>query len=341
MARTPRTSSPRIGLPLARLARGPEADVRLRANRPDHERAGAPGERPGVVPRQNVARTATGVAALLGSLRPAHRSAGRPRSDDRVPRGRDGAGALAFARTAAPSRRVARGWRATPNPPRFCLHTLDLARPEEQIFRGFHASSTQRAIRRAEREGLSYEAGTSDTLLSAFYRLLRLTRRRHGLPPQPMAWFRNLIACIPSTRFARSGQGATIHVASKDGVPVAGILTLTFKTVDGLQVRRVGCRVPPARRHAVSLLARDPGGEGAGRRGTRSGPFGPRSARPDRLQGAPRRGAVGVDLLHAPGATCPTPSVTARQPASRAWPFVICRMHVLDLSGRLLYKHLG
>ena len=76
---------------------------------------------------------------------------------------------------------------------------------------------------------MSYEAGTSDELLSAFYRLLRLTRRRHGLPPQPMAWFRNLIACIPSTRFARSGQGATIHVASKDGMPVAGILTLTFK----------------------------------------------------------------------------------------------------------------
>ncbi|MFO7693218.1 MAG: GNAT family N-acetyltransferase [Vicinamibacterales bacterium] len=112
---------------------------------------------------------------------------------------------------------------------RFCLHTLDLAQPEERIFRNFHASSTQRAIRRAEREGLTYEAGRSEPLLSAFYRLLRLTRRRHGLPPQPMAWFRNLIGCIPSTRFARSGQGATIHVASKDGRPVAGILTLTFK----------------------------------------------------------------------------------------------------------------
>jgi len=57
---------------------------------------------------------------------------------------------------------------------RYCLHTLDLARPEGQIFGGFHASSTQRAIRRAEREGLSYEAGTSAQLLSAFYRLLRL-----------------------------------------------------------------------------------------------------------------------------------------------------------------------
>jgi hypothetical protein len=113
---------------------------------------------------------------------------------------------------------------------KYCLHTLDLARPTEQIFAGFHASSTQRAIRRAEREGLNYEAGRSEQLLSAFYRLLRLTRRRHGLPPQPMEWFRNLVACNPSTRSARSGQGAMIHVASKDGIPVAGILTLSFKT---------------------------------------------------------------------------------------------------------------
>jgi len=37
----------------------------------------------------------------------------------------------------------------------YCLHTLDLTRPEEQIFGGFHGSSTQRASRRAEREGLS------------------------------------------------------------------------------------------------------------------------------------------------------------------------------------------
>ena len=104
---------------------------------------------------------------------------------------------------------------------RYCLHTLDLTRPAEQLFSSFHASSTQRAIRRAEREGLSYEAGTSEELLSAFYTLLRLTRRRHGLPPQPLAWFRNLVASI--------GDRLTIHLASKDGRPVAGILTLSFK----------------------------------------------------------------------------------------------------------------
>ena len=103
----------------------------------------------------------------------------------------------------------------------YCLHTLDLTRPSEQLFGGLHASSTQRAIRRAEREGLSYEAGTSERLLSSFYSLLRLTRRRHGLPPQPLAWFRNLVAC--------GGERVTIHLACKDGLPVASILTLTFK----------------------------------------------------------------------------------------------------------------
>jgi lipid II:glycine glycyltransferase (peptidoglycan interpeptide bridge formation enzyme) len=101
------------------------------------------------------------------------------------------------------------------------LHSLDLARSSEQIFKGFHHSSTQRAIQRAEREGVSYEAGTSERFLSAFYGLLRQARRRHGLPPQPLAWFRNLIACL--------GDGLTIHLARKAGQPIASILTLSFK----------------------------------------------------------------------------------------------------------------
>jgi CelD/BcsL family acetyltransferase involved in cellulose biosynthesis len=103
----------------------------------------------------------------------------------------------------------------------YALHLLDLRAGPAEIFRGFHASSTQRAIRRAEREGLTYEAGTSDRLLDTFYGLLRLTRRRHGLPPQPVAWFRNLVACM--------GDRVLVHVASRDGHPIASILTLSFK----------------------------------------------------------------------------------------------------------------
>jgi hypothetical protein len=103
----------------------------------------------------------------------------------------------------------------------YCLHTVDLAASSEKVFGRFHPSSTQRAIRRAEREGLQYESGVSESLLTRFYGLLRLTRRRHDLPPQPFAWFRNLASCL--------GNGLVIHLASKDGASVAGLLTLSFR----------------------------------------------------------------------------------------------------------------
>lgn len=103
----------------------------------------------------------------------------------------------------------------------YCSHRIDLRIGVAEIFRRFHPSSTQRAIRRAEREGLTYEVGTSDWLLANFYRLLRMTRRRHGLPPQPRAWFQNLVGCL--------GDRVAIHVASKNGRPIASILTLSFK----------------------------------------------------------------------------------------------------------------
>jgi CelD/BcsL family acetyltransferase involved in cellulose biosynthesis len=112
----------------------------------------------------------------------------------------------------------------------FCLHRLDLRPSVEYLFRGLHRDCVRRKIRRAEREGLTYLAGRSDLVLKEFYRLVVLTRRRQLLPPQPRAWFRNLIACM--------GDKLKIHVASKDGQPVAGILTLAYKST---LVYKYGC----------------------------------------------------------------------------------------------------
>jgi hypothetical protein len=103
----------------------------------------------------------------------------------------------------------------------FCFHRLDLSPTSEELFRGFHKDCVQRKIRRALREALAYEDGRSETLLRQFYELLVLTRRRQRLPPQPLIWFRNLIECM--------GEKLSIRVASKDGHPVAGILTLRYK----------------------------------------------------------------------------------------------------------------
>jgi CelD/BcsL family acetyltransferase involved in cellulose biosynthesis len=101
------------------------------------------------------------------------------------------------------------------------FHRLDLRRSTEELFHEFHKDCVQRKIRRAEREGLSYEAGNSEALLQKFYRLLVTTRRRHYLPPQPLAWFKGLVAAF--------GNDIKIRVASKGDVPVASILTLSHK----------------------------------------------------------------------------------------------------------------
>jgi CelD/BcsL family acetyltransferase involved in cellulose biosynthesis len=112
----------------------------------------------------------------------------------------------------------------------YCFHRLDLRPTAEELFRRFHKDCVQRKIRRAERENLRYEEGTSENLLREFYRLLVLTRRRQYLPPQPMEWFRGLIAAF--------GKDLKIRVASKDGIAVASILTLSHKKS---MVYKYGC----------------------------------------------------------------------------------------------------
>jgi len=104
----------------------------------------------------------------------------------------------------------------------YYLHRLDLRPSLETLYKQFHKDSVQRKIRRAEREALRYEEGNSETLLRHFYKLMIMTRRRHGLPPQPLKWFRAVLACL--------GRNAQIRVALKGETPVASILTLTTPT---------------------------------------------------------------------------------------------------------------
>jgi D-aspartate ligase len=112
----------------------------------------------------------------------------------------------------------------------FCLHQLDLNPELDALYRNCHKSSIQRKIKRAEREGLVIREGRSDLLLDTFYHLQRLTRRRHGLPPQSRSWFRNLAESF--------GEALKIRVAYKSQEAIAAILTLQFK--DTL-VYKYGC----------------------------------------------------------------------------------------------------
>lgn len=103
----------------------------------------------------------------------------------------------------------------------FYLHTVDLRKRTEEIFRGFHKTSVRGQIKRAEREGLSCVEGRSPELMRQFYQLLIATRRRHQLPPQPILWFENLVDCLKDL--------VSVRLAYKGDQPVASILTLAFK----------------------------------------------------------------------------------------------------------------
>lgn len=116
---------------------------------------------------------------------------------------------------------------------KFWLHKLDLKNSVGTIVDGFHKDCIRRKIIRAEREALSYEEGRSRRLLEMFYRLLVLTRRRHGLPPQPLEWFQNLTDCL--------GEALSIRTACKGERPVAAIVTLRYKSV---LVYKYGCSDP-------------------------------------------------------------------------------------------------
>jgi len=112
----------------------------------------------------------------------------------------------------------------------YYLHELDLRPDLGTLYRNCHKDSTQRKIRRAEREGLIYEEGRSESLIMAFYRLFVITRRRHYAPPPPLEWFRNLTNGM--------GDVLKIRVARKNGRVVAAIITLRHK--DTL-VYKYGC----------------------------------------------------------------------------------------------------
>lgn len=102
-----------------------------------------------------------------------------------------------------------------------CLSMIDLRPGVEELYSRLHKDSIQRKLRRAEREHVVLDQGRSEKFLLEFYELMVLTRRRHQIPPQPLAWFQNLIQSF--------GKKLTIHVARVDNKAIASILTLRHK----------------------------------------------------------------------------------------------------------------
>jgi CelD/BcsL family acetyltransferase involved in cellulose biosynthesis len=94
-------------------------------------------------------------------------------------------------------------------------HELDLSSGITHIWNRL-PSSTRRSIHKAERSGLTLSLGRDPHAMPAFYQLHSRTRRRHGLPPQPVGFFQAI-----SRHLIEPGLGMIV-LAHQAGTAVAG-----------------------------------------------------------------------------------------------------------------------
>ncbi len=214
---------------------------------------------------------------------------------------------------------------------RFVFHRLDMSADPETVFARTHRTCVKQMVRRAEREELTVEIGRTPDLISKFCHLQTLTRRRHGIPPQPREWFDNL---------AKSeGIDPTILVASKDGTPIASILTLqarsagyykyscsdsTYSNTGGTQllIWRAILRLKERDCEWFCMGRSDPGNAGL-------------------VEFKSRWGAEGIETSYY---RCPAPAkVSGSSEESKLVKRVVSVMPewALSAAGRFLYRHFG
>jgi hypothetical protein len=112
---------------------------------------------------------------------------------------------------------------ATP-PFTVCLgHTLDLRGGPERLAAGLR-DSTRRNIKRARNSGVRISISCAAGPLEEFCRLNCMTRREHGLPPQPARFFKNILLHV----LAR--ERGIVVLASQGGRTIAGAVYFHFGT---------------------------------------------------------------------------------------------------------------
>lgn len=115
-------------------------------------------------------------------------------------------------------------------------HTIALGPDPDAVFATLHRSQVQRNIRRAQRERVVVRRSAErDDLTRVFHALHVGTRRRLGVPVQPLRYFQVLWR-----RMIRAGLGFT-SVASIDGTPIAAAV---FLVANGTVVYKYGASDP-------------------------------------------------------------------------------------------------
>lgn len=104
----------------------------------------------------------------------------------------------------------------------FKLHSLMLDEGLEKLKNRFHLTSVRQCINRALKSDFVVEPASNHRDLYEFYRLYCLTRKRLGLPSQPLAFFENLWDAFASTK------KMVVLLARHKGLAVAGLINFRF-----------------------------------------------------------------------------------------------------------------
>jgi lipid II:glycine glycyltransferase (peptidoglycan interpeptide bridge formation enzyme) len=102
-------------------------------------------------------------------------------------------------------------------------HILDITLDEEKLFENL-SSNTKRNIRKAIREKVNVEISSSRSALEDFYLMNCVTRKKHGLPPQPKKFFNNLF------KYVLSQDNGLIAIGKYNNVSIAGAVYLHIGT---------------------------------------------------------------------------------------------------------------
>lgn len=103
----------------------------------------------------------------------------------------------------------------------FYGHTIQIIPDEECMFARLD-SSVRRAIRKSEKEGVSVEVSQSLEAVREFYALQCKTRKKHGVPPQPFAFFLNVHQHVLAV------DKGVIITARRQGRPIAASVYFHF-----------------------------------------------------------------------------------------------------------------
>ncbi len=103
----------------------------------------------------------------------------------------------------------------------FNLHVLKLEQDEKKLMKGFR-SSTRRNIKKAYQKKLRVQIDNSLASLNDFYRLNCITRKHHGVPPQPFGFFLNI------HKYILSKKNGIIIIVYHQKTAIAGAMFFHF-----------------------------------------------------------------------------------------------------------------